>query len=220
MTANEHPILFSGPMVQAILDGRKTQTRRVIKPQPPHWTWNDYSFDDRCINVAMVDDRDGYYVISPYGKPGDRLWVRETWCPVDDREFGGEKWIDYRATPRYESSHPAGWENAPDDEGALKWKPSIFMPRWASRITLEIVSVRVELLQSITPEDVRAEGIKESGEGYWLGPLAGVPDYPWGHAHEAYAALWNSINADRGYGWDSNPWVWVIEFKQYNKEQS
>jgi len=84
---------------------------------------------------------------------------------------------------------------------------------------LEIVSVRVERLQAITPGDVLAEGIKRSGEGYWLAPLAGVPDFPWGRSDLAYAALWNSINHERGYGWDVNPWVWVIEFKQVNKEK-
>lgn len=206
----DHPILFSGPMVRAILEGRKTQTRRVIKPQPPHWTWNDHSFDDRCINVAMVDDRDGYYVISRYGKPGNRLWVRETFRELIDlgAPLGSSgNYYEYKA------------DDLPNYNPDVKWKPSIHMPRKASRITLEIVSVRVELLQAITPEDVRAEGIKESGEGYWLAPLAGTPDYPWGHAQEAYAALWNSINDDRGFGWDSNPWVWVVEFKQVNKEK-
>ncbi len=210
---NERPILFSGEMVRAILEGRKTQTRRVIKAnKKTAWLINGDWAD------SYIKDPGNYLVEAcPFGRPGDRLWVRETFCPVDDTSMGGEKWIDYRATPKYESSHPAGWENAPDDEDALKWKPSIHMPRWASRITLEIVNVRVEKLQEITFEDVKAEGTFEWGsdkvrDGVWDGRKRGIP-YPM----NGFAEMWNSLNAKRGYSWESNPWVWVIEFKKVEK---
>ena len=150
----ERPILFSAPMVRAILDGSKTQTRRIIKPQP-------HAGVRRSPFVGSgIEDGHGRELRSAYGQTGDRLWVRETFCPVDDRENGGELWCDYRATPRYEASHPAGWENEPDDPMALKWKPSIHMPRWVSRINLEITGVRVERLQDINGADAKAEGIQ------------------------------------------------------------
>src|SRR5574342_440540 len=129
----ERPILFSGPMVRAILEGRKSQTRRVAKLRSTRRPSGlvVFSLHNRC----------------PYGAPGDRLWVRETWCPVDDREEGGKLWVDYRATPRYSAEHPAGWDAAPADIEALKWRPSIHMPHWASRISLEVTDVRCERLQ-------------------------------------------------------------------------
>ncbi len=92
------------------------------------------------------------------------------------------------------------------------------MPRWASRITLEIVNVRVERVWEITTEDVLAEGIKQTKDGFYLAPLTGVVDFPWGNAVPAFASLWNEINDKRGYGWDVNPWVWVIEFKRLENE--
>src|SRR3990167_10582487 len=91
--------------------------------------------------------------------PGDMLWVRETHCIVDDTEFGGERWVDYRATPKYSAEHPAGWENAPKDHEALKWRPSIFMPKSTCRLWLEVVSTRWERLQDITEEDAEREGV-------------------------------------------------------------
>jgi len=189
----ERQILFSGPMVRAILEGHKTQTRRAIKPQPTR------------ENVDTVT-----YMYCHYGVPGDRLWVRETWAHdepnCDDIHCGNPDHIWYRAN---ETKIVAD-----SFAGKARWHPSIHMERWASRINLEIVKVRVERLQDITKEDISAEGIKRTAGGEWLAPLAGVPDYPWGYAHEAYAALWNDINDKRGYGWDVNPWVWVIEFRR------
>lgn len=143
------PILFSGPMVRAILEGRKTQTRRVVKPQPAH-----------CADLPMGKDLT-FASACPYGQPGDRLWVRETWAvgtlfdyvrpsllPKPDCE--SKLAVDYAANPR------RIWHS--EDQG--RWRPSIHMPRWASRITLEITSVRVERLQDISHKDAIAEGLE------------------------------------------------------------
>jgi hypothetical protein len=181
----ERPILFSGPMVQAILDGRKTQTRRVVKPQPEYWEQTGgyhYPLDKkpyRGAPVGRVRSIDEYRC--PYGQPGDRLWVRETW----HQYAGGE--VIYRADYGPESYQA----------GAKGWRPSIFMPRWASRITLEITGVRVERVQDISADDARAEGVS-------------APDVL---PRSKFATLWDSINAKRGYGWDMNPWCWCVEFK-------
>lgn len=183
----ERPILFSGPMVRAILDGRKTQTRRIIKNPDfygcptgdcPHWNQKE-------CDAAMAKS-------CPYGKPGDRLWVKETFvAPVDGK-------------PVYRASIPYG--NL--DCHFKPWRPSIFMPRKASRITLEITSIRVERLNDISEEDAKAEGaeIQKETPGGWVicGPRIGS-------YREGYRWLWEQINgAD---SWDANPWVWVIEFK-------
>lgn len=178
------PILMSTPMVHALLEGRKTQTRRIIKSPhyPEEWIANN------C----------------PYGRIGDLLWVRETFCLVDDQKYGGIKWLDYRATPECNESHPAGWENAPDDPTALKWKPSIYMPRIASRLTLEITGVRVQSLNDISEEDAQAEGVSNRDT-----------DGAWTSAVEGYAGLWDSINGK--WPWDGNPAVWCISFLVINK---
>lgn len=184
----ERPILFKGEMVNAILDGRKTQTRRVIKPQPNcvhdnhRWVW---------LKEKWVD--------CPYGQPGDRLWVRETFCDLGAGTIPGR--ILYRASFNdldLEMFHQSG-------HGSPIWHPSIFMPRWASRITLEIVNVRVERVQDISIADCVAEGIKDSND---LKYLAGS-----GIEKTEYCLLWDKING-KTYPWQSNPWVWVIEFKR------
>lgn len=175
----ERPILFSGEMVRAILDGRKTQTRRVVKPPPPSnsgGTSEIFALAKQC----------------PYGQPGDWLWVRETWAPAategyDKRDDGGLIW--YRATDERVCMGP--------------WRPSIFMPRQVSRIMLEITDVRVERLQDITEEDAKAEGVAA-----WHDTANGTVYRP------EFEMLWDSINGKRGYGWDMNPWIWVIEFKK------
>lgn len=187
MTAptRERPILFSGPMVRAILAGRKTQTRRVVGPTAR-----------AAINCRR----------------GDRLWVRETWARVDyvdgvvshhavDSD-GVERRLVYRADcPDLE------WDDQPES----RWRPSIHMPRWASRLTLAVTDVRVERLRDISEEDAKAEGVEPA-------PLAGaaiISDTPASasvsHRH-AFGLLWDSINAARGHGWGSNPWVWVVAF--------
>lgn len=204
----ERPILFSGEMVRAILDGRKTQTRRIIKPQP-HWINDSHSVAHIGKKVGNVE------YLCKYGQPGERLWVRETWCEIFDSEFGEEDWIDYRATPRYpedSSLRPAGWDNEPDGT-PLRWKPSIHMPRWASRITLEITGVRVERLQEISEEDAMAEGCDP--DCLSVKKMYAKNGIFYGAARTWFLYLWNSIN---GYeSWNENPWVWVIEFKRIEK---
>lgn len=188
----ERPILFSAPMVRAILDGTKTQTRRVVKPQPPAKVSSIYlPFKQEPNNWQGFADSDGlihWYGRCPYGQPGDRLWVREAWrwvCP-DDPDTA-----IYRADGHAASKLPPGF----------KWKPSIHMPWAASRITLEITAVRVERLQAISEADAEAEGC--------CTPLRGHDD---DFARGCYRNLWEQIN---GVGsWTANPWVWVIEFKR------
>lgn len=201
----ERPILFSGPMVRAILDGSKMQTRRVVRGRALEWLAPDMFTPEY---VADPGNR-----LSPYGYAGDRLWVRETWCPVDDREYDGERWVDYRATPRYEASHPAGWDAAPEDAEALKWRPSIHMPRWASRLTLRVTDVRIERIQDITELDAEAEGLTKRGKCWnvgadWTGDGLDTT------ASGAFRMRWDELNFKRGYGWDANPRVWVVSFER------
>jgi len=202
----ERPIIFSGEMMRAILDGKKTQTRRVIKPQPDYAILKEGTELEahKCPQLASVHSGRkewGLYRVPfhgrdvpcfsfdcPYGKPGDRLWCKETFV----RQYTGFDYgIIYKAD---------GIKISED----MKWSPSIYMPRWASRIILEITGIRVERIQDITEEDAKAEGC-EIGHGL-------TDDSPF-FAREAFQKLWDSINAKRGYGWYENPWVWVIEFK-------
>lgn len=189
----ERPILFSGPMVRAILEGRKTQTRRVVKPQP------DYvcQLEKMPFTGQHWDKR----IKCHYGQPGDRLWVRETWAKpfdVPDAKLQGR--LTYRSD--FRESPVLGTVRS---DGAMadrvKWKPSIHMPRWASRITLEITGVRVERLQDISEQDAIAEGVQHSLH------LQGGR-----FARENFAHLWWTINGDDS--WEQNPWVWVVEFKR------
>ena len=204
-------MIFNAEMVRAILDGRKTQTRRPIKWKQTRFTeigereegrkwWSSEDAEHTC----------DFWHPCPFGAVGDRIWVRETFCTVDDTQYGGGKWVDYRATPKFEASHPAGWDCAPNDAEALKWRPSIHMPRWASRILLEITDVRVERLNAISQEDAQAEGLELTG---WR-PTYSDPDSG-GEVmtpYDNFAELWSSIYGEEG--WKSNPWVWVIEFKR------
>ena len=179
----ERPVLFSATMVRAILDGRKTQTRRIVKqkhlPFLENITGNflDGKWDQRPF---------------PYGKPGDRLWVRETFCYHDDLAM-----YLYKA----------------DDVTCCKWKPSIHMPRIASRILLEVVNVRVERLNDISEEDAIAEGINLPSPYVGIGMDGEVIEsetISW-MPSDYYKELWESINVPGS--WDLNPWVWVVEFK-------
>ncbi|HDU5644732.1 TPA: morphogenetic protein [Klebsiella pneumoniae subsp. pneumoniae] len=192
----ERGMIFNSEMVRAILDGRKTQTRRPVK-FPVH----DKNLGCELAGNELAGELSaGNYLNSAFGKPGDRIWVRETFCPVDDTQYGGEKWVDYRATPKFEASHPAGWDCAPNDAEALKWRPSIHMPRWASRILLEITDVRVERLKSISDGDAIREGCSTA-------------DMKSGDCvADVFARLWASIYGSDS--WNANPWVWVIEFKR------
>ena len=198
----EKPIVFSGEMVRAILGGRKTQTRRVIKPQPDPmgasvhqngsdvdlgwWHWKNEVYGED-VGGPLLEQ------CSPYGKPGDLLWVKETHA----RYATGAA-----CQPHYYADGPL----PSHDIGLMKKYPSRFMPRWASRITLRITDLRVERVQGITEDDAIAEGAtakivrthKHLSRQYT--------------AVHSFASLWNRVYAERGYGWGSNPWVWVVEF--------
>jgi hypothetical protein len=216
----ERPILFSAPMVRAVLDGTKTQTRRVVKS--PHVVDLDvFSFAPErgeweggiCVGGNTAH---GEWICCPYGVPGDRLWVRETWQPVwatEDRPPHGlasaEGWrIGYVATDGVQEFHDM------DDGLVVRSRPSIHMPRWASRITLEITSIRVERLQAITEEDARAEGLEIVRTDPEV-RYAGQPHNPgeWRSAVRAFEQLWSAINGERA-SWSSNPWVWALSFKR------
>ncbi len=191
----ERPILFSTPMVKTILDGRKTQTRRVIIPQPKFVKSgvSAYAYEWKGQYVSL---KKGLIELCPYGQVGDRLWVRETWAIIKENDN----------VPIYEMSQNSGLffkADNPTSTKVGKWRPSIHMPRWASRITLEITEVRVERLQEITEEDCYKEGIELPHKRY-----DGVDRA----TRLLFQYLWDTLNAKRGYGWDTNPWVWVLSF--------
>jgi len=176
----ERPILFSGPMVRALLEDRKTQTRRIIKPQPTGRIDPVWSYGPKGAEVAFGPDNlraDGgpRWWRVPYGQIGDRLWVREAMAGADDPAY--KHLVKYRA----------------NGDHATRWRPSIHMPRWASRILLEITGIRFERVQEISEADTQAEG---------------VPDV------DHYRCLWESLHGRIGETWGHNPWVWVVEFKR------
>jgi len=225
----ERPILFSAPMVRAILDGTKMQTRRVVKPIPAA---------DQLLGLVVGSG--GFHYVAdqtpitypdlrrirwdcPYGQPGDMLWVRETWRIGAWSEDNGSIAIDYQAdghNRREWLEVPNGedflryWQQSTDDaikvygdqdrykwepgKSPCRWRPSIHMPRWASRTTLEITGVRVERLQDISRGDAMAEGCPF--------PNMAEGDDP----RQWFAELWAQING--AVSWDANPWVWVVEF--------
>jgi hypothetical protein len=206
----EKPILFSAEMIKAILDVRKTQTRRIMNPQPylepgtmkiaigedvptAYWHWKDeWWWSD--IQPSLVEK-------CPYGKVGDMLWMRETWRTH-------EKYNDL-APRNLPEDAPIQYKADLSLTGSVgvyaKWRPSIFMPKWASSITLQINDVKVERLQDITLDGILAEGC----------PIEHRPEKCNGMGHAVYGwfeYLWDSINKKRGYGWGTNPWVWAIKF--------
>lgn len=217
----EIPILFSTPMVQAILSGRKTQTRRtkglfLINEEPDIYAYKEPLEQDNNIHVFARMFRGSWvetmHIKCPYGQPGDVLWVRETWNTL----------TSYVETPDYSVISVRDFVYKADDDRFDKWKPSIFMPKEACRIRLLVEDVRVERLQDITEEDAIAEGIEREGDGFKAyrkihsGPHKGEL-HPWncipnGHARTSYEELWESINGKGS--WDKNPWVWVIKFKR------
>lgn len=214
----ERPILFSGAMVRAILDGRKTQTRRVVKPQPlvgdggcwfPDPPQKPTSRARHYANEAHM--RRGLPLdFQFYGAPGDRLWVKETWQPrASARAVGWE--VTYAADGSVffhdVDRVPGSWKFP--KAAAIGWVTPLFMPRWASRLTLEVTGVRVERLNDISEEDAMAEGIKQLSSGsYGVGGEASLSM----SAPDAFRSLWESINGDGS--WKANPWVWVVEFKR------
>jgi len=221
----ERPIIFNGEMVRAVLEDRKTQTRRIMKPQPQlignTWVWPDDHPNDKMSwgegsnpNVDAAASRH-----CPYGKHDkDRLWVRETHafispheerCPIEECD------IEYKADTG--AAHPGGWDNEPDNPDAGRWRPSIHMPRWASRINLEVTAVRIERVQKISEENALAEGVElynpKWEHGYYRDYLLRTMS-PCDTARESFMTLWDSINDKRGYGWEKNPFVWVVEFRR------
>jgi len=214
---SEKPILFSGPMARAILEGRKTQTRRVVKPQPKRFTPEHEK--EWFAHAEVYKNGDVlWWEGPPHGptcyhesklpiQPGDRLWVRETWQHSPDAgvclaDCGPEP--DYRYAADYTDEVKA--ELGP-------WKPSIFMPRWASRITLEVTAVRAERLQDISGEDALAEGIHPH-TGYPRGFYKMDNQAALDSIHiDEFRNLWDSINGKK-HPWESNPWVWVYEFQE------
>jgi len=211
--SKEHGIFFTGESIKAILDGRKTQTRRVIKPQPlkyfPEGETGDYerplwwSF----IYSTKYNSDTHRFTKCPYGKLGDRLWVREKICT-------NYPYIEYIADEKL--------IECPDEQ--KKWwrhdwhkRPSatissIHMPKWATRIWLEITDMKVEKVQDISYENCKAEGIQ-------LPKSTNMPDTKTAAYRLLFGELWDSINARRGYSWESNPWVWVIEFKRTDRRE-
>lgn len=215
----EHPVLFSGEMVRAILDGRKTQARRVIKYQPPRQL-----FHLECLSDGEWRDEEVSLGKCPCGVPGERLWVRETFR-LWDYDFEGVS-VEYRdGNHEYRIiNNKPRWlhnRNYRQDKSIKNWRPPIHMPRWASRITLEITDVRVERLNDISEEDAKVEGITLdhalSFGSEWFD--CGVRDkngdpvcLTHKSARSAFAHLWESISGEGS--WDKNPYVWAITFKK------
>ena len=196
---DQHPILFNGEMVRAIIAGRKTQTRRLVNrpAMASAQSFSDgmkYAKEHGLAGVQKVGRCDGveWRCKCPYGVPGDLLWVRETWAYETDFGTHTGKTV-YRAD--------GDMREAEGGKPTDKWRPSIHMPRWASRITLLVTGVRVERVQDTTEADARAEGL-EPGPG---------PD-GLTTAKTEFWLLWDRINSARGFGWTANPWVWVVEF--------
>lgn len=221
----ERPILFSGPMVRAILEGRKTVTRRVVKSQyvDPKWMVRPavaprhvrHSHDWWLPEASLPF---GALPPCPYGMPGDRLWVREAWqgpLASDEEQQADPSWREdmtrYQdpAHCAYRASGDSCEYLDPDGNFVCRWRPSIHMPRWASRILLEITDVSVERLQAITYEQAAAEGVHRDEHRMWYATEDGgiAHRYPQG----AFRDLWESINGSGS--WAADPWVWAVEFK-------
>lgn len=256
----EIPLLLNDAMVRATLAGLKTQTRRPLRPQPyikptgyDHGHWSYYTTTHVSGASSLVPEGhpligkwvyigrfgDGHHhpvsepVVSPFGKPGDTLYVRECWkVPLTKASYtgnpddhGGENdpCVGYRATMTYKCGKPV-----PDSRGSHVWKPSIHMPKWASRLHLPVKRVWVERVQNISEADARAEGLtrltKDGGTTHKFGipdadGLPGNDDDGWQwrewevDPRKAFAKLWDSIYAKRGLGWALNPWVWCCEWE-------
>jgi hypothetical protein len=220
----ERPIIFSAPMVRAILAGKKTQTRRVVKPQPPeilaayapkvYWPARDRHMTHgdpdgaAYLQFERPGDYDGAHVMRggfgfrcPYGQPGDRLWVRETFAIVPRTAYRCSRGVQQVLRPDDDHDaaiYRAGWDRS---NGGFRWRPSVHMPGWASRITLEVTGVRVERLQKISEADAIAEGVTA---GKYRGLERAVA--------LTYSDLWEQMHGPSS--WAANPWVWVVEFKR------
>jgi len=215
------PILFSTEMIKALLAGRKTQTRRVIKDKD---ITNRFDIDVDGKAIAYIDQETGdSYPPACRAKyqPGDILWVRETWnyfClnrNTMPNRFASHSNYCFKASENNSMVYGCCGEG-----GCKKWRPSIFMPREACRIFLKVKNVRVERAQEITEEDAKAEGMnagicQNCGKNSYPEPCGCENPQP--EYIGAFAYLWNIINKKRGYGWSKNPWVWVIEFERVEK---
>lgn len=233
----ERPIIFSGPMVRAILDGLKTQTRRVVQPQPSwiessgRWKWplpKRAHFRGCCTEVVTASREWWEYAppeALPY-RPGDTLWVREAFyidqMPWDTMRLPQQRPRDLDERDVYYRADGECCQQIPEcccrEVGKPRWRPSIHMPRWAARLLLRVTAVRVQRVQDIGETDARAEG----ADAYDVSGLDAAsvelldapelnPDTP---CRNGFSLLWDSLNERRGYGWEANPWVWVIEFER------
>ncbi len=226
----ERPILFKSEMVNAILAGRKTQTRRILKPKYSVATFYDYLPNDEYPYYMRRQDAvwDSFKTMAelagkycPHGTIGDRLWVRETWADVNTESGPGFAFraggihfctddaypVDYSRYPGMQFSMWYG--DLERGEDGHNWRPSIFMPRWASRLTLEITEVRVQRLQDITEADILAEGVTVDLAAKMTGtPWSDLPTL-----HHAWAALWDHINYEKA-PYESNPYVWALTFRR------
>jgi len=228
----ERPILFNAEMVRAILrkENPKTQTRRPMKAQPEDHNDPPAYREFLCVwapeaaDVWKIQDGECQTWQCPFGHRGDRLWVRETWCSLDEWLDGYSHDPPYTVIYRADESARYIRDERPgppvDTYGLeprhLKWKPSIHMPHWASRITLEVTRVWVERVQDISEEDINADGTT------FPAPLIGIAfdgqpiESEWAGKDPwfFFSEDWDPIYKKRGYGWDANPWVWAGEFKR------
>lgn len=203
----ERPIIFSDAMVLAIREGRKTQTRRVIVPRPVFerdgGVWYPSPVNNRAKHYASETHfRKGVVIdFYPYGVPGDRLWVKETW-------FSPE----YASTGKIPTGPGCAYYRADGDTDCWDgpWKSARYMPRWASRILLELTDVRVQQVQEIGEADAMAEGVLPED---WEDRVPAGPICTPHVGRIAFRNVWDSLNYKRGYGWEANPWVWALAFK-------
>ena len=209
----ERPSLFTAPMVRAILDGTKTQTRRVVKTVELRHGYVGVRVVGNYPSVVNLSD-DGLTWrphggspdvpyphperCCPYGVPGDQLWVRETWATHEKYDDTKPSEVWWGATKWYRERGEAGLNRG-------RWRPSIYMPRIFSRLSLDVTEVRLERVQDISEEDARAEGART---------MTCVNPPSLNSYREGFRRLWDSINAKRGYSWESNPWVWVVTFER------
>ena len=230
----DRPIILNAAMVRAVLSGQKTQTRRPIKPQPPtecsihymlgaeSWLSRDQQnplshyweawWGESFLNRPKGHLCGGHKVRSPFGQTGDRLWVRETWQHYQN---SGQRAADFSEHQRFAANcfYRADESNPRTKPLSGKWRPSLLMPRWACRLVLPLVSVRVERVQDITEEDAKAEGVERisAGPGWecWMGY---GPSSSCKTARDSFRSLWISIYGEAS--WDLNPWVWVAEWEE------
>lgn len=208
----DRAILFSAPMVRALLNGTKTQTRRLLTPQPKIHENGSWSWDvrDRGCVGASGTHLVGFVASAVFHAPfaiGDRLWVRETWQGLSFGDYLPTK--HYPCDLRYFATDTCADLDA--DVRGYPWRPSIFMPRWASRLTLTVTDVRVERLQAISEKDAIAEGLEKGHHGGFCPVYRGAPELDWRiYPDAAYRALWDHINGPGA--WEANPWVVAVTF--------